>query len=174
MPLYAGDPLTPGVGATAGAKRLQRSEARTLPTIPVQPLSWPTPVRCLRRSAAGRLPADGPAGFPSPITSAGARRVHLKLRFDWRLVPAYDVIARIPGAELPDQWVVRGNHHDAWVNGAEDPVSGVVAVLEEVRAYGTLLKQGWRPGAPSSLPRGTGRSRCCSARPSGSRPTRTS
>jgi N-acetylated-alpha-linked acidic dipeptidase len=71
--------------------------------------------------------------------------VRLKLRFDWRLVPAYDVIARIPGSERPDQWVVRGNHHDAWVNGAEDPLSGMVAVLEEARAYGALLEQGWRP-----------------------------
>jgi len=67
------------------------------------------------------------------------------LRFDWRLVPAYDVIARIPGAERPDQWVVRGNHHDAWVNGAQDPLSGATAQLEEARAYGALLEQGWRP-----------------------------
>ena len=146
MPLFAGDPLTPGVGATAGAKRLDRSEAPTLAKIPVQPLSAADAQPLL--AAIGGRPA--PAGWPGglPITyhvGPGPARVHLKLRFDWRLVPAYDVIARIPGAVLPDEWVVRGNHHDAWVNGAEDPVSGAVAVLEEARAYGVLLKQGWRP-----------------------------
>jgi N-acetylated-alpha-linked acidic dipeptidase len=146
MPLYAGDPLTPGVGATADAKRLERSEARTLPTIPVQPLSW-ADARPLLAAIGGRPAPDGWAGG-LPITyhvGPGPARVHLRLRFDWRLVPAYDVLARIPGAELPNQWVVRGNHHDAWVNGAEDPVSGAIALLEEARAYGTLLKQGWRP-----------------------------
>jgi N-acetylated-alpha-linked acidic dipeptidase len=60
-------------------------------------------------------------------------------------VPAYDVIARIPGAVEPDSWIIRGNHHDAWVNGAEDPVSGQAALLEEARAMGMLLKQGWKP-----------------------------
>ena len=71
--------------------------------------------------------------------------MHLRLRFNWRLVPTYDVIARIPGAERPNEWVIRGNHHDGWVNGAQDPISGAVARLEEARAYGALLKQGWRP-----------------------------
>src|SRR3954469_22225939 len=146
MPLFAGDPLTPGVGATADAKRLDRSEAPTLPKIPVQPLSW-SDAQPLLAAVGGRTAPDGWAGG-LPITyhvGPGPARVHLKLRFDWRMVPAYDVVARIPGAELPDQWVVRGNHHDAWVNGAEDPISGAAAVLEEARAYGALLKQGWRP-----------------------------
>ncbi len=146
MPLYAGDPLTPGIGATADAKRLARSDARTLPTIPVQPLSSADAQPLL--AAIGGRPA--PPGWPGalPITyhvGPGPARVHLALRFDWRLVPAYDVIARIPGAELPDEWVVRGNHHDAWVNGASDPVSGTSALLEEARAYGSLLRQGWHP-----------------------------
>ena len=103
--------------------------------------------RCWPPSAGRAVPAawaGRPADHLSP-RDLGPARVHLKLRFDWRLVPAYDVIARIPGAVLPDEWVVRGNHHDAWVNGAEDPISGAVAVLEEARAYGALLKQGWRP-----------------------------
>jgi N-acetylated-alpha-linked acidic dipeptidase len=146
MPLYAGDPLTPGIGATRDAKRIDRSEARTLPTIPVQPLSW-ADAQPLLAAIGGRV-APGAWAGGLPITyhvGPGPARVHLKLRFDWRLVPAYDVIARIPGATRPDEWVVRGNHHDAWVNGAEDPISGAIAVLEEARAYGALLKQGWRP-----------------------------
>ncbi len=146
MPLFAGDPLTPGVGATRDAKRLDRSAAPTLPTIPVQPLSA-ADAQPLLAALGGRPVSAGWAGG-LPITyhvGPGPARVHLKLRFDWRLVPAYDVVARIPGAERPDEWVVRGNHHDAWVNGAEDPVSGAIAVLEEARAYGALLKQGWRP-----------------------------
>jgi N-acetylated-alpha-linked acidic dipeptidase len=146
MPLYAGDPLTPGVGATADARRLDRSEAPVMPKIPVQPLSS-ADAQPLLEAIGGRTAPDGWAGA-LPITyhvGPGPARVHLKLRFDWRLVPAYDVIARIPGAERPDEWVVRGNHHDAWANGAQDPISGAVALLEEARAYGALLKQGWRP-----------------------------
>jgi N-acetylated-alpha-linked acidic dipeptidase len=146
MPLYAGDPLTPGVGATIGAKRLARTEARTLPTIPVQPLSYED-ARPLLAAIGGRpAPEDWAGGLPITYhVGPGPARVHLKLRFDWRLVPAYDVIARIPGSALPDAWVVRGNHHDAWVNGAADPVSGIIALLEEARAYGSLLRAGWRP-----------------------------
>jgi len=146
MPLFAGDPLTPGVAATEGAKRLDRAHAPTLPRIPVQPLSY-ADARPLLAAIGGRTAPQGWAGA-LPITyhvGPGPARVHLKLRFDWRLVPAYDVIARIPGSEYPDQWVVRGNHHDAWVNGAADPVSGVSALLEEARGYGVLLEQGWRP-----------------------------
>jgi N-acetylated-alpha-linked acidic dipeptidase len=83
-----------------------------------------------------------------PITyhlGAGPARVHLKVESDWNTVPAYDVIARIAGAERPDEWVIRGNHHDAWVNGAADPVSGTVALMAEARAIGELMKGGWRP-----------------------------
>ena len=146
MPLYSGDPLTPGVGATGDAKRLDRTEARVIPRIPVQPLSA-ADARPLLAALGGR---PAPAGWSGglPITyhvGPGPAKVHLRLRFNWRMVPAYDVIARIPGAERPDEWVVRGNHHDGWVNGAEDPVSGAVALLEEARAYGALLRQGWRP-----------------------------
>jgi N-acetylated-alpha-linked acidic dipeptidase len=146
MPLYSGDPLTPGVGATADAKRLDRSEAQVMPKIPVQPLSA-ADARPLLAAIGGRAAPAGWAGA-LPITyhvGPGPAKVHLRLRFNWRMVPTYDVIARIPGAERPNEWVIRGNHHDAWVNGAQDPISGVVAVLEEARAYGALLRQGWRP-----------------------------
>jgi len=146
MPLFAGDPLTPGVGATADAKRLPRSEAPTIAKIPVQPLSYADAEPLLAAIGGRPAPADWMGGLPITYhVGPGPARVHLRLRFDWRLVPAYDVVARIPGAERPDEWVVRGNHHDAWVNGAEDPISGAIAVLEEARAYGALLKQGWRP-----------------------------
>ncbi|HKT60912.1 MAG TPA: transferrin receptor-like dimerization domain-containing protein [Gemmatimonadales bacterium] len=146
MPLYSGDPLTPGVGATADAKRLDRSEAKVIPKIPVQPLSAADAQPLLAAIGGRAAPAGWAGGLPITYhVGPGPAKVHLRLQFNWRMVPAYDVIARIPGAERPDEWVVRGNHHDGWVNGAEDPISGAIAVLEEARAYGTLLKQGWRP-----------------------------
>jgi N-acetylated-alpha-linked acidic dipeptidase len=83
-----------------------------------------------------------------PITyrvGPGPAKVHLKAQFNWDTKTIYDVVARIPGATYPDEWIIRGNHHDAWVNGAEDPVSGAVALLEEARGLGALLKQGWKP-----------------------------
>jgi N-acetylated-alpha-linked acidic dipeptidase len=71
--------------------------------------------------------------------------VRLAVQFDWQTRPLYDVIATIRGAVDPDQWVIYGNHHDAWVNGADDPISGQVALDETARALGALLKTGWRP-----------------------------
>ena len=123
MPLYPGDPLTPGVGATADAKRLPLEQAPTLTKIPVLPISYADAQPLLealagpsrRRRWRGALPITYHLG-PGPA------KVHLQLAFDWKLVPAYNVIATLRGAERPDQWVVRGNHHDAWVNGATDPV----------------------------------------------------
>ncbi len=146
MPLYSGDPLTPGVGATADAKRLPRDQAPSLPKLPVLPISYADAQPLL--AALGGPVAPEPFRGALPITyhlGPGPSRVHLKLRFNWDLVPARDVIARLPGAELPDEWIVRGNHHDAWVNGADDPISGLVAELEEARAVGELAKNGYRP-----------------------------
>jgi N-acetylated-alpha-linked acidic dipeptidase len=146
MPLFAGDPLTPGVAATPDAKRLSRGEAPTITKIPVQPLSYED-ARPLLAAIRGRPAPEDWAGA-LPITyhvGPGPARVHLRLKSDWRLTTVRDVIARIPGKELPDQWVVRGNHHDAWVNGAQDPISGLVALLEEARGIGMLVKNGWRP-----------------------------
>jgi N-acetylated-alpha-linked acidic dipeptidase len=91
-------------------------------------------------------PAEWRGGLPIPYhIGPGSAKVHLKVSFNWDIKPLYDVIARIPGSEQPDAWIIRGNHHDAWVNGAEDPVSGQVAMLEEARSLGELLKQGWKP-----------------------------
>ena len=146
MPVYPGDPLTPGVGATKDAKRLPLSEAKTLTTIPVMPVSYGDAQPLL---AALKGPV-APAGWRGalPITyhvGPGPAKVHLKLKFNWDLKTLYDVIVRIPGSAFPDEWIIRGNHHDAWVNGADDPVSGTAPLMEEMRALGALLKQGWKP-----------------------------
>ena len=142
MPLYPGDPLTPGVGATGDAKRLPCEDAPTLTKIPVLPISY-ADARPLLEALGGPGGARGLARRAAdhlPPRARGPRKVHLKLAFDWKLVPAHDVIAVLRGAEQPDQWVVRGNHHDAWVNGATDPSSGLAAVLAEAKAL-------WRSGA---------------------------
>jgi N-acetylated-alpha-linked acidic dipeptidase len=146
MPVYSGDPLTPGVGATADAKRLDRSAATTLTKIPVLPISFGDALPLLRALGGPTAPESWRGGLPITYhLGSGPARVHLKVEFDWKLVPAYDVIARLRGTDLADQWIVRGNHHDAWVHGAADPVSGMVALMEEARAIGELAKSGWRP-----------------------------
>jgi N-acetylated-alpha-linked acidic dipeptidase len=146
MPLFPGDPLTPGVGATADAKRLEIKNAPTLTKIPVLPISY-SDAQPLLRALAGPLAPDAWRGA-LPLTyhlGPGPATVHLKLEFNWDRVPARDVIAKLPGAERPDQWVIRGNHHDAWVNGADDPLSGLVSVMAEAKGLGELAKTGWKP-----------------------------
>jgi N-acetylated-alpha-linked acidic dipeptidase len=147
MPFYSGDPLTPGVGATKDAKRLKIEDSPTITKIPVLPISY-ADAQPLLAALTGRVAPEGWRGGLG-ITyhiGPGPAKVHLKVKSNWEpLKPLYNVIAKIPGATNPDEWVIRGNHHDAWVNGAEDPVSGMVAVLEEARAFGELLKQGWKP-----------------------------
>lgn len=146
MPVYSGDPLTPGVGATKDAKRLDRAAATTLTKIPVLPISYADALPLLRALGGPRVPAEWRGALPLTYhMGPGPARVHLKLELDWNLAPAYDVIARLRGTDLADQWIIRGNHHDAWVHGANDPVSGMVALLEEARAIGELAKSGWRP-----------------------------
>jgi N-acetylated-alpha-linked acidic dipeptidase len=146
MPIHPGDPLTPGVGATKDAKRLALSEVDVFTKIPVMPISYGD-AQPLLEALKGPM-APYPWRGALPITyhvGPGPAKVHLKLQFNWDTKPIYDVVARIPGATYPDEWIVRGNHHDAWVNGAEDPISGAIALLEEARGFGTLLKQGWHP-----------------------------
>ena len=146
MPVYPGDPLTPGVGATPGATRLAIKDAPTLMKIPVLPISWADAQPIL---AALGGPVAPPAWRGSlPLTyhlGPGAAKVHLLVKSDWSLKPIYDVIATIKGADFPDEWVIRGNHHDGWVEGAWDPLAGAIAELAEARAIGGLLKTGWRP-----------------------------
>jgi N-acetylated-alpha-linked acidic dipeptidase len=146
MPLYSGDPLTPGIGATEDAKRLAVKDAPTITKIPVLPISYGDALPLLKALGGPMAPEDWRGALPIPYhLGAGPARVHLKLEFNWDLKPIYDVIARIPGAERPDEWVIRGNHHDGWVSGASDPVSGLVAELAEAKALGELAKGGWKP-----------------------------
>jgi N-acetylated-alpha-linked acidic dipeptidase len=146
MPIYPGDPLTPGVGATPDAKRLPMAEAPTLAKIPVMPLSYGDALPLLKNLRGTVAPESWRGALPvTYCIGPGPAVVHFKITSDWRMRPIYDVIARIEGSTFPDEWIVRGNHHDAWVNGASDPVSGLVALLEEARALGELAKLGWRP-----------------------------
>jgi len=146
MPLYPGDPLTPGVGATPDAKRLPISEAKTLTKIPVLPMSYGDAQPLLAALKGPVVPEPWRGALPITYhVGPGPAKVHMKLKFNWDIKRLYDVIVRIPGSEFPDEWIIRGNHHDGWVNGAEDPLSGAVAELEEMRAFSELLKQGWKP-----------------------------
>ena len=146
MPTFPGDPLTPGVGATKSAKRLSVKEAPTITKIPVLPISYGDAQPLLAALGGPIAPSSWRGGLPITYRlGPGAARVHLRVKSDWSLKTLYNVIARLPGTTEADQWIIRGNHHDAWVNGAEDPISGLVAELEEARALGVLYKQGWRP-----------------------------
>jgi N-acetylated-alpha-linked acidic dipeptidase len=146
MPVYPGDPLTPGVGATKNAKRLTIAEARTITKIPVLPISYGDAQPLLAALGGPIAPSSWRGGLPITYRlGAGPARVHLRVKSEWSLKTLYDVIAKLPGTTEADEWVIRGNHHDAWVNGAQDPISGLVAELEEARALGSLYQQGWRP-----------------------------
>ena len=146
MQLYPGDPLTPGVGSTPDAKRLAIKDAKTILKIPVLPISYADATPLLQA-------LTGPVAPPSwrgslPLTyhmGPSAAKVHLTVLSDWGQKPIYDVIATLKGSTAPDQWIVRGNHHDGWVFGAWDPLAGNVALLAEAKAIGALYKQGWRP-----------------------------
>jgi N-acetylated-alpha-linked acidic dipeptidase len=146
MPIHPGDPLTPGWGAEAGGRKLSRSEAVTLLKIPVLPISYADALPLLRNLKGVVAPEAWRGGLPLTYhVGAGPAKVHLKLAFDWQVRPLYNVIVRIPGAQFPDEWIIEGNHHDAWVNGASDPTSGNVALMETARGLAELLKSGWRP-----------------------------
>jgi N-acetylated-alpha-linked acidic dipeptidase len=146
MPTYPGDPLTPGIGATKDAVRVPKEKAETITKIPVMPISYEDATPLLK--ALGGPVAPAPFRGSLPFTyhlGPGPAAVHLELEFDWKLTPAYDVIARLPGSEFPDEWVIRGNHHDGWVFGASDPLSGLVPMMEEARGVAELVKKGWKP-----------------------------
>lgn len=146
MPLYPGDVLTPGRGATKDAERLDREDAPTITKIPVLPVSYEDAQPLLEALKGPVAPPEWRGGLPITYhIGPGPARVHLKLAFDWKLTPAYNVIAVMKGSTYPDQWILRGNHHDAWVHGASDPVSGMVALMEEARAIGVLAKAGKKP-----------------------------
>lgn len=146
MQVYPGDPLTPGYGSTAGAKRLSIKEAKTILKIPVLPISYADATPLLK--ALGGQVAPGNWRGALPLTyhiGPGPAKVHLVVQSNWDTKPVYDVIAVMKGSMYPDQWIVRGNHHDGWVFGAWDPLAGNIALMAEIKAIGTLVKQGWRP-----------------------------
>jgi N-acetylated-alpha-linked acidic dipeptidase len=146
MPTYPGDVLTPGYAATKDAKRLDRKDAPTITKIPVLPISYEDAQPLLAALEGPVAPTLWRGGLPITYhIGPGPAKVHLKLTFDWKLVPAHNVIATMKGTDFPDQWVMRGNHHDAWVHGANDPVSGMVALMEEARVVGELAKKGQKP-----------------------------
>jgi len=158
MSVYSGDPLTPGIGATKDAQRLNRLQATNLLKIPVLPISYHDATPLLESLDGLSAPFEWHGGLPFAYhIGAGKTQVHLKVDFNWDIVPCYDVIAKIQGSKFPDEWVIRGNHHDAWVNGAADPISGQAALLEEAqidwqaaenrmetRPHTCLLCLGWR------------------------------
>jgi N-acetylated-alpha-linked acidic dipeptidase len=145
MPLYPGDPLTPGIGATKDAKRLDRNDAITIMKIPVLPISYEDALPLLQSLGGQVVPASWRGALPITYhVGPGKEKVYLKLQFNWDIKPLYNVIAKLPGSELPDEWIIRGNHHDAWINGADDPLSGIVSELDEARAIGELAKKGFK------------------------------
>lgn len=146
LPMRPGDPLTPNYGATRDAKRLSRSEARTIMKIPVLPISSVDAEPLLKALDGPVAPSDWRGALPLTYRLGGGKTVvRLKAEFNWDKVPTYNVIARMKGSTFPDQWVLRGNHHDAWVIGARDPISGLVPLLEQARAFSEMAKTGWKP-----------------------------
>ena len=146
MPVHAGDPLTPGWASERGGKKLRVEESQTILKIPVLPISYGDALPILRQLKGPVAPPEWRGALPITYhVGPGPAQVHMNLRFDWRNRPLYNVVARIPGATRPDEWVIFGNHHDAWVSGADDPTSGAVALMETARGLGELLKTGWRP-----------------------------
>jgi N-acetylated-alpha-linked acidic dipeptidase len=147
MTLYPGDPLTPGVGATANAKRLTREEAPTILKIPALPISYADATKIMTALQGPVVTGDERGALPMAYHWGGtdAVKVHLAVKSDWSLKRLYDVIAVMKGGAYPDQWIVRGNHRDAWVMGAADPLTGHAAMLSEAKALGELHRQGWRP-----------------------------
>lgn len=145
MPVYPGDPLTPGVGSTKDAKRLDRKDAITIMKIPVLPISYEDALPLLQSLTGPVVPAAWRGGLPVTYHAGPSKeKVHLKLEFNWDIKTLYNVVAKLPGTELPDEWIIRGNHHDGWVNGAADPISGMVAEMDEARSIGELVKKGFK------------------------------
>ena len=147
MTVFPGDPTTPGYGSVPGAKRLARADAPTVLKIPVLPISYGDATKIFAAMGGPLAPDSFKGALPFAYRLGGddKSKVHLAVKSDWSLKPAYDVIAMLKGKDRPDEWVVRGNHHDGWVFGAADPLSGNVAMLSEAKALGEMKKAGWQP-----------------------------
>jgi N-acetylated-alpha-linked acidic dipeptidase len=146
MPVYVGDPLSPGWASEPGSKRLSIAESKVLMKIPVMPISYADATPLLKNLTGPVAPENwrGALGFTYHI-GPGPATAHFKLDFDNSTRPLHDVIAMIPGSTYPDEWIIYGNHHDGWVNGAHDPLSGAASLLETARTLAALRKQGWQP-----------------------------
>jgi N-acetylated-alpha-linked acidic dipeptidase len=145
-PLHSGDPLTPGIGSVPGAKRLAIKDAEAIMKIPVLPIGYGDAQPLLAALEGPVVPASWRGALPFTYHfGSGTTKVHMDLKFNWDTKPVLDVVATMKGSTEPGQWIVRGNHYDGWVNGADDPISGQSGLLEEARALGELHKQGWSP-----------------------------
>jgi len=146
MPIHAGDPLTPGWGSEPGGKKNRIEDSLTILKIPVLPISYGDATPILRQLKGKVVPNEWKGALPFTYhVGPGPAQVHMNLRFEWKNRPLYNVVARIPGTTRPDEWIIFGNHHDAWVSGADDPISGASSLMETARGLGELLKTGWRP-----------------------------
>lgn len=146
MPLYPGDVLTPGKPAIDGTRRLAREKAPTLTRIPVLPISYRDALPLLRALGGEVVPQEWRGALPLTYhLGPGPATVHLALEFDWQRIEIGNVIARLTGSEMPDEWVLRGNHHDGWNHGAADPISGMVALMDEARSVAALAAAGRPP-----------------------------
>ena len=140
-----GDPLSPGWASEPGSKRLTVAEATTIQQIPVLPISYADATPLLSALDGPVAPAAWRGALPFTYHLGPGAMVHLKVIMNNGTHPLYDVIARIPGSEFPDEWILYGNHHDAWVDGANDPLSGVAPLLETARTLAELSHKGWKP-----------------------------
>jgi N-acetylated-alpha-linked acidic dipeptidase len=146
MPVHPGDPLTPGWAAEPGGKKIARESSATILKIPVLPISYGDALPLLKAMKGPVAPQEWRGALPLTYhVGPGPAQAHIKLAFEWQNRPLHNVIVRIEGSMLADEWIIFGNHHDAWVNGADDPISGAVALMETARGLSELLKSGWRP-----------------------------
>jgi N-acetylated-alpha-linked acidic dipeptidase len=145
---YPGDPETPGVASTLDLPDSARvSPYGGQPRIISIPISYhdAAPILQALQGAVATQEWQGGLGFRYHIGGQGSVKAHLVSVQDYQRRIIWDVIGKIKGTEFPDDWVVIGNHRDAWVYGAVDPSSGTAAMLEAVHGFGELAKQGWRP-----------------------------
>ncbi len=144
--IVPGDPLTPGWPSVEGAKRMAHAEARSAPRIPALPMSW-RDARPILESLAGQVaPYSWQGGLPLTYhVGPGPAKLHVAIDMDDETRPIWVVEGRIRGSEAPDELVILGNHHDAWVYGGVDPSSGTASLLETARVLGSLARSGSRP-----------------------------
>jgi N-acetylated-alpha-linked acidic dipeptidase len=141
-----GDPTTPGWPSKPGGKRLRGDQAAGIPRIPVTPVSYGQGGKILRALAGPAVPDGWQGALPFTYhLGPGPARARMKVEMDYAVRPIWNVVAMVRGRESPEQWVVCGNHRDAWTYGAIDPNSGSIAMLELARGLGELTRQGWRP-----------------------------